>query len=127
MNTTSLLENVERRAREAKARAEKPWLFDDAPDDCPACLLEQSDAEAIDTIIVSGVPRPRAKEVLAAFYRFMTDRLGFGKYAARKWSDVRPSKGRTFIDWDGVWERLYELFEHQPQVLRLLALSEGVQ
>lgn len=112
MRTSELLEGIRERA-EARARTEQPHLFDD--EDCSDCgksrLQEfEENREGLKAIEHAGIPRRDAKDVLKAFYQYMTDRMGFAKYARRAFKALEKKAGK-FVDWDGMWERLYEIYE----------------
>jgi len=111
MKTSELLEGIEASA-EARARKEKPWLFDD--EDCckeKSRLQEYTEKQdALHAIQYVGVPKDSAKKVLELYMKNMTDRLGFGKLAGKAFKSVEKKIGK-FIDWDGVWERLAEIYE----------------
>ena len=111
MKTIELLEGIEASA-EARSRREKPWLFDD--EDCckeKSRLQEYTEKQdALHTIQDVGVPKDSAKKVLDLYMKNMADRMGFGRAAERAFKSIEKKIG-TFIDWDGVWERLAEIYE----------------
>lgn len=127
MKTSDLLEDIRKRIEE-KARSTRPELFDD--EDCcgKQPLRESEEQQALKTIAANGVPKKDVRTVYDAFMRFITDRAGFGAFAERAFAAI-AKRARRMIDWDGVWEQLYDIYEEVLQSGRPLpeASSEAVE